>query len=239
MERKPLIALTPSYYKDSQAQAVYMRYVKAIERAGGVPIVIPMTSDEGIQKQMAELCDGALFTGGDDIHPSYYGCCLHEHCGELTPQRDEYEFVFGKLFLATGKPFLGICRGIQFINVAYGGTLYQDLPAEYKRESVHRQPRPYNVPYHSVSLVKGGKIAGICGMDTVEVNSMHHQAVKKIGAGLVTEGVSPDGVIEAVVATDRDYGVAVQWHPEHLAEVGDKASLALFSSFVNAAKKPN
>lgn len=236
MDKKPLIALTPSYYKDSEAQAVYMRYVRAIERAGGVPIVIPMTADEGIQKQIVALCDGALFTGGDDIHPRYFGCCLHEHCGELTPQRDEYEFVFGKLFLKTDKPFLAICRGIQFINVAYGGTLYQDLPAEYRRESVHRQPRPYNVPYHSVSLVKDGVIAGICGMDTLQVNSMHHQAAKKIGEGLVLEGVSPDGVVEALVATDRDYGVAVQWHPEHLADAGDKASLALFQSFVEAAK---
>lgn len=236
-DKKPLIALTPSFYKDSQAQAVYMRYVKAIERAGGVPLVIPMTADEGIQAQVAALCDGALFTGGDDIHPSYYGCCLHEHCGELTPLRDEYEFVFGKHFLATDKPFLAICRGIQFINVFYGGTLYQDLPAEYNRESVHRQERPYNVPYHSVSLVKGGKMADICGMDTLQVNSMHHQSVKKIGAGLVLEGVSPDGVIEAVTATDRPYGVAVQWHPEHLAEVGDEASLALFQSFVDSCKK--
>jgi len=214
-----------------------MRYVRAVERAGGVPFVIPMTADEGIQQTVVDMCDGALFTGGDDIHPSYYGCCLHEHCGELTPLRDACEFVFGKLFLATQKPFLGICRGIQFINTMYGGTLYQDLPAEYKRESVHRQPRPYNVPFHSVSLVKGGVLQSICGMDTVEVNSMHHQAVKIIGKGLVLEATSPDGVIEALVATDRPYGVAVQWHPEHLAEVGDKAATALFQSFIQAAKK--
>lgn len=237
MSRKPLIGLFPSYDEKELRQTVLMRYVRAVQNAGGAPFVIPMTDDVEVMKRIAEACDGALFTGGDDIHPRYYGCCLHEHCGELAPVRDSAEFAFATEFLNTDKPFLGICRGIQFVNVFYGGTLYQDIPAEYKGGCIHRQQRPYNKPFHSVELVKGGKLAAISGAYTIQVNSMHHQSVKKLGMGLVAEGYAPDGVLEALSSTDRAFGIAVQWHPEHLVETGNTAALNLFESFIEAAKK--
>ncbi len=236
MKNRPIIGLFPSFNGAEQQQTVYVRYVRAIEQAGGAPIVLPLTADRGVMSQMASLCDGALFTGGDDMHPRHYGCCLHEHCGELTLVRDECELVFAEEFLKTDKPFLGICRGIQFLNVMYGGTLYQDLPAEYNSSSIHRQPKPYNKPFHVVNLKKGGRVAEICGADSIETNSMHHQAVKKLGVGLVAEGYSADGVLEALSAADRKYGIAVQWHPEHLVTAGDAASIALFQSFISSCK---
>lgn len=235
MSKKPLIGLFPSYDEKELQQTVYMRYVRAIQRAGGAPFVLPLTEDVAVMQRMVEACDGVLFTGGDDMHPRYYGCCLHEHCGELALVRDKAEVIFANEFLKTDKPFLGICRGIQFINVMYGGTLYQDIAAEYKAGCIHRQPRPFNVPFHEVKLTKGGKLYEICGAETIQVNSMHHQSVKKLGAGLVAEGYAPDGVFEALSATDREYGIGVQWHPEHLVEKDNEAALRIFTSFIEAA----
>lgn len=236
MAKRPLIGLFPSYNGAELQQTVYVRYVGAVERAGGAPFILPLTEDAALMEQMAALCDGALFTGGDDMHPSYYGCCLHEHCGELTPVRDRSEVLFARAFLKTGKPYLGICRGIQFLNVMYGGTLYQDIPSEYRRLSVHRQPRPFDVPFHGVSLVRGGALCRILGKDRIEVNSMHHQCVKKLGKGLVAEGYADDGVLEAFSDPARGFGLAVQWHPEHLVGKGDPVSLRLFGSFIEAAR---
>lgn len=237
MGDRPLIGLIPSYENEEDRQAVNMRYVRAVLQAGGAPFVLPLCDDAETVRKFAQLCDGVLFTGGDDVHPRYYGCCLHEHCGTLTPIRDSFEIAFAKEFLKSEKPFLGICRGIQLINVMYGGTLYQDICAEYKAGCAHRQSAPYNVPFHSVSLVKGGALEALCGKTDLQVNSMHHQSVKALGKHLSAEAFAPDGVVEALSATDRAFGVAVQWHPEHLAEKGDTASLKLFEAFVGAAKK--
>ena len=237
MSERPLIALFPSHDEEEHTQTVYLRYVRAVVRAGCAPFVLPMTDDAGVMKRMAALCDGALFTGGEDIDPRFYGSCLHEGCGKLTPLRDSCEFAFAAEFLKTKKPYLGICRGMQFLNIFYGGTLYQDIATEYSRSSQHHQSPPYNAAFHGVRLEKGGALEAICGLDRLSVNSMHHQAVKKLGAGLIAEGFADDGIMEALSASDRPYGIAVQWHPEHLVEKGDSASLALFDSFAEAARE--
>lgn len=237
MGRRPLIGLFPSFGTEEKQQTVYLRYVSAVEKTGGAPFVLPLTENTEVLTQMASLCDGVLFTGGDDMHPSLYGCCLHEHCGTLTPVRDRCETKFAEIYLKTGKPYLGICRGIQFLNVMYGGTLYQDIPAEYNRQSVHRQPKPYDVPFHKVRLTEGGRLAALLGKTEISVNSMHHQCVKKLGAGLAAEGFAEDGVLEAFSDPARAYGIAVQWHPEHLVGKDDEASLLLFNSFVEACEK--
>lgn len=234
---RPLIALFPSYDEGEGTQTVYLRYVRAVENAGGAPFVLPMTASADVARRMAEVCGGALFTGGGDLCPTRYGCCLHEGCEEPTLLRDECEFAFAEAFLKTKKPYLGVCRGIQFLNVFYGGTLYQDIALEYSGALKHRQARPYDVPSHGVALAKGGRLAQICGAEKIAVNSMHHQGLKALGRGLLAEGVSDDGLVEAVSASDRDYGIAVQWHPEHLVTRGDTASKALFESFVAAAAR--
>ncbi len=234
---RPLIALTPSFDPQTNKQNVYMRYIRAIEQAGGAPFLLPLTTDRTVLRQFLDLADGVLFTGGDDIHPRLYGRTLHEKCGELCPERDEMEFALGEEFLKTEKPFLGICRGIQFLNVLYGGDLWQDLPSEYGYKSIHNQGGNYDKHFHNVTPVKGGMLARVVGSDeSFGVNTAHHQAVKTLASGLILEAVSDDGVIEAFSSTDRTFGLAVQWHPEYLVGY-DKNAQVLFSSFVDAAKK--
>ncbi len=233
---RPIIALIPSYDPQTAKQNVYMRYIRAIEQAGGSPFLLPLTENREVLRSFIDISDGVLFTGGDDIHPRIYGRTLHEHCGELCPERDAMEFAFGEEFLKTAKPFLGICRGIQFLNVIYGGDLWQDLPSEYGYRSVHNQGGHYDRHAHSVVPVKGGLLASICGEQAFPVNTAHHQAVKTLADGLVLEAVSEDGVIEAFSATDREFGLAVQWHPEHLV-CHDRNAVALFNAFVAAAQR--
>ncbi len=232
---RPIIALTPSYDRHSARQSVYMRYIRAIELAGGAPFLLPLTEDREVLRRFLDIADGVLFTGGDDIHPRIYGRTLHEKCGELCPERDAMEFVLGEEFIKTDKPFFGICRGIQFLNVLYGGDLWQDLPGEYGYRSVHNQGSHYDRHAHNVTPVSGGLLASIVGDDTFPVNTAHHQAVKGLAEGLVLEAVADDGVIEAFSSTDRRFGLAVQWHPEYLI-AHDKNASALFEAFINACK---
>lgn len=234
--KKPIIALYPSYSSSSGCQTVLMRYIHAVEIAGGAPFLLPLTTDEDVIETMVEMCDGVVFTGGDDAHPRHYGACLHEGCGDLCPERDAGEMAFAKQFLKTKKPFLAICRGIQLVNIMYGGTLYQDINLERGRGLTHRQQPPYSNGSHGVKLTKDGFIAKLVGSDELWVNSMHHQAVKQLGKDLVIEGYATDGVTEALVATDRPFGVGVQWHPECMID-NDEASFKLFKGLIEAAKK--
>lgn len=235
MEKKPVIGLFPSYDAADNRQTVMMRYVHAVELAGGAPIVLPLSTDTAVLETAVRICDGVVFTGGDDVHPHLFGECLHEGCGFICDMRDGAELPFAKLYLQTKKPFLAICRGIQLINIMYGGTLYQDINIEYGKGTAHRQSPPYNVGSHEVLLAPDGFIAELVGKDRLWVNSMHHQAVKRLGNGLRIEGRAPDGVVEALVATDRPFGVALQWHPECLVD-SDSASLALFKGLIEAAE---
>lgn len=233
--KKPVIGLYPSYDPEGKRQTVLLRYIHAVELAGGAPFVLPLSEDAGVIATMVDLCDGVVFTGGDDLHPRYFGQCLHEGCGDLCPERDRGEVPFAKAYLKTPKPYLAICRGIQLVNVMYGGTLYQDINLERGRGLVHRQQPPYEVGSHTVSLVKGGQMANLLDRDSLWVNSMHHQAVNHIGPGLALEAVATDGVIEALSATDRPFGLSVQWHPECLVDT-DPASLQLFKAFIKASE---
>lgn len=226
----------PSYIQSDDRQCVLMSYVRAVETAGGAPFLLPLSTDEDVIETMVDMCDGVVFTGGDDVHPRHFGCCLHEGCGDLCPERDAGEIAFAKQYLKTKKPFLAICRGIQLINVMYGGTLYQDINMEHGRGLTHRQKPPYQSGTHSVKLIKDGFFASLLEKEELWVNSMHHQSVKQLGQNLAIEGYAPDGVVEALVATDRLFGVAVQWHPERLAEGGDEVSLRLFKALVEAAE---
>ena len=235
MKKKPIIGLFPSYDSEGRRQNVLMRYVHAVEIAGGAPFVLPLSTDAEVLETMVDMCDGVVFTGGDDVDPRHYGACLHEGCGDLCPEREAVELLFAKEYLKTAKPFLAICRGIQLINVMYGGTLYQDINLERGRGLVHRQKPPYSDGSHPVSLDPKGFIAGVVGKSDLWVNSMHHQAVKQVGKGLVAEGYASDGVTEALVATDRPFGVAVQWHPECMVD-GDEVSLTLFKALIEASE---
>ena len=184
-------------------------------------------------ERIVETFDGFLFTGGQDVSPSLYG--TEDATGTIvsSPERDKEETLLLQKALEADKPVLGICRGLQFINVFLGGTLWQDLPSQHPSGIVHRQGKPYGVPTHQVSI--SGELQSLLGKDILDVNTLHHQAVKDLGNGLTPMAVAPDGLIEAFQMLDKRFVWAVQWHPEYLFKT-DKDSLAIFSCFVEHCK---
>lgn len=213
--KAPLIGVTPLW--DAERQSVWMLpdYLVGIKAAGGIPVVLPITMSEADAERIVETFDGFLFTGGQDV--------------STCPERDQVEMLLLQKALGANKPILGICRGLQFINVFLGGTLWQDLPSQHPSAIVHRQGKPYGVPTHQVSI--SGELQSLLCKDILEVNTLHHQAVKDLGSGLVPMAVAPDGLIEAIQMPDKRFVWAVQWHPEYLFKT-DKDSLAIFSCFI-------
>jgi len=235
--KKPLIGLTPSH--DTKNDDVIMRptYLGAIKAAGAIPVVLPLEASEEDLQQLVDTLDGFLFTGGPDVHPFLFGEETHINCGEVDVKRDSLEMALLPLVMKAKKPILGICRGIQSINIGLGGTIYQDIPSQFTREYplVHRQPFYYDIPSHKVSITPGTRMADICKEPVIQVNSMHHQAVKNLAVGCVACAVASDGLIEAMEMPDYPYLVAVQWHPEYLWPK-NQAAANLFKSFVEACR---
>ena len=213
--KAPLIGVTPLW--DVERKSVWMLpdYLDGIKAAGGIPVVLPIAMSETDAERIVESFDGFLFTGGQDV--------------SSCPERDKEETLLLQKALEADKPVLGICRGLQFINVFLGGTLWQDIPSQHPSAIVHRQGKPYGVPTHQVSI--SGELQSLLGKDILDVNTLHHQAVKDLGSGLTSMAVAPDGLIEAFQMPDKRFVWAVQWHPEYLFKT-DKDSLAMFSCFV-------
>ena len=210
-------------------------YVNAIEKSGGVPILLPYAKAPESIIAFADICDGFLFSGGVDINPEYYGETATNECGEIQAYRDELEFKVFDAVLPTKKPIMAICRGAQFINVALGGTLYQDIPSQIKTDILHRQSEPKDAPSHTVSIKDGTPLSSLLKRDIITVNSFHHQAIKKLGSGLGVMASSSDGIIEAVYSYSEPYIRAYQWHPELLFEKDD-GNRALFLDFIDACR---
>lgn len=211
-------------------------YVKAITQAGGVPVLLPNNLDLSVVQEIAEGLDGFLLSGGGDMDPSLFGERATAKLGTVTPRRDSFELTLAKYILEeTDKPMLGICRGIQVMNVAMGGTLHIDLPSDGKLcHSMNMYPRDEYT--HDVEVAAGTRMEKIMGAETGKVNSFHHQAIKDLAQGFVASAVSvPDSVVEAMELPGERFVVGVQWHPEEL--VKQEEARALFSSFVEAAKK--
>lgn len=184
---------------------------------------------------LVERLDGLLLSGGGDVDPDLFGELPHWDLGAVSPERDAFEIKLVLAMLEADKPVLGICRGIQLLNVALGGTLYQDLKSQYANSLQHQQQAPRCCPTHPVRMDAGSKLAYLSGSVQLRVNSLHHQAVRSVAPGLLAVAWAPDGVVEAVEETGGKYLLAVQWHPEVLWEE-DGAAAALFRSFVEAAK---
>jgi putative glutamine amidotransferase len=211
-------------------------YVDAILRAGGTPVLIPSVPD-GRLRPLYDLIDGLLLPGGVDIHPARYGEEIHERCGKITPQRDEVELHLARWAMDEGKPLLAICRGIQVLNVAMGGSLYQDLEAQARGALRHNWFPGFRRDRlsHPVEIAAGARLAAILGTTSLQVNSLHHQAVRRLGERLIAVGRSPDGVVEAVEAGDHPFAMGVQWHPEELV-AADPSARRLFDVFVAASQ---
>ena len=236
MKAKPIIGVLPLWDIDRSSLWMLSGYLEGIRLAGGTPIILTFDLEDSEVGRLVSLCDGLLFTGGQDVHPSVYG--EEDSTGKLIPcpKRDILEVKVLKAALEADKAVFGICRGLQLINAALGGTLYQDLPTMHPSEISHRQERPYDKPSHEVTLVPGTPLMKLTGKNTLQVNSCHHQAIKDLASGLMTMAVSPDGLIEAVFAQSQRFLWAVQWHPEFSFRK-DPVSVEIVKAFVDASAR--
>jgi putative glutamine amidotransferase len=217
------------------------RYIVTLTNAGALPWMIPLVDDETLRGVYEQL-DGVFLPGGADIDPASYGRNPHPLCDKTDPARDRVELLLARWALADGKPALGVCRGLQLLNVAAGGTLYQDLAEQMPRSMKHDYfpfggstfTRDYLA--HEVTVAQGSRLARVFGGGTVRVNSMHHQGIRTLGEGLVATAHAPDGLVEGIECADGRWIVGVQWHPEALTD-GDAKSRDLFAEFIEAARE--
>ncbi|MEG0687418.1 MAG: gamma-glutamyl-gamma-aminobutyrate hydrolase family protein [Hungatella sp.] len=232
--KKLMIGLTPSHNQETDEIRMGPTYLHAIAKAGAIPVLLPLEAAKEDLVQLVDTFDGFIFTGGPDIHPFYFGEETQGSCGNASEARDTLELALLPLVMAAGKPILGICRGLQLINVALGGTLYQDLPSQFKEDvpTAHTQPFAYTLPAHHVTVAEGTLLAGIAAASEISVNSIHHQAIKDLAPGLTASGYAPNGLIEAAEKSDYPYLLGVQWHPEYLRDK-DACSARLFQSFLD------
>ena len=212
--------------------ALGLTYPDALRRAGAVPVVIPPMDHVAIEPLLDGLL-GLCLSGGPDLFPAVYGAQPHPSLGPTEPELDHFEIALVRAAEARDMPVLAICRGLQVLNVARGGTLTQDLPTERPSAVEHRQAESASTPTHDVALEPGSRAAACLGLTELRVNSFHHQAVDRLGSGLRAVGWAPDGVIEALEATDRNFTVAVQWHAESMTRSPEQDRL--LATFADAA----
>ena len=232
---KPLIGITASI-DDKTSLSSFFAYARAIERAGGLPLVLPYLETSDALDDFIAACDGIFLTGGMDIEPSRYGEEKHPKCGECQPNRDTLEYAVLSRALKADKPILAICRGHQLVNVYLGGTLYQHLPEERPSDIPHVQAGDPFIPSHPILIEDGSPLSSLIGKREMCGNSFHHQAVKTLGKGLTVTAKSPDGLIEGLTLQSVTYLRTYQWHPERLIDT-DRDSLLLFEDFIAAAQR--
>ena len=243
MARVPLIGVTTSTSPDGAPGPTPPRahlnytYMRAIQQAGGVPLLLPPNLDERSVDTLWSRLDGLLLTGGGDVDPRRFDEDRHETVAEVSEARDRLEIALTERAIDARRPLLAICRGIQVLNVALGGSLYQDIPSQTGSPIAHSQKAPRDHPTHAVKVMgEGTRLGATLGSLEVEVNSMHHQAINRLGRGLREVAWAPDGIIEGVEMPDAGTLVlGVQWHPEELT-ARDPAARNLFAALVAAAQ---
>ena len=229
----PIIGIIASA-KDVDDLTSTTTYPKAIEAAGGIPVVLPCGDNFDVYDHFLEICDGFMFTGGCDIRPTRYGEETLPECGSIQDHRDVIELAFFGKAIKTNKPLIAICRGIQLVNVGLGGTLYQDIPSQIGTDIAHKQTEGRFEPSHSVNIIENTPLCAMTGgKASMIANSFHHQAIKELGRGLEVMARAEDDIIEAVYMPEKPYVRAYQWHPERLWQI-DADNLAIFTEFVKA-----
>jgi putative glutamine amidotransferase len=238
--RRPTIGITPDLCTPADAAPRYelkVAYADAVIRAGGLPFVLPYSEDPTVVDQYLDRVSGVLVTGGAfDISPELYGDTAREGLGALKQSRTGFEMALMQAALKRNMPVLGICGGMQLLNVVLGGTLVQDILREVENARDHEQKHDRSQPHHPVDVKDGTLLAEYLGRGQLMVNSTHHQAVKKAGENVVVSAVSPDGVVEAIEATGHVFAVGVQWHPELMLNT-IPLHLGLYKAFVHKARE--
>lgn len=229
MKPKPIIGITPNFSDGTGLYTLSRDYAAAIQAAGGQPVLLLPDAGGDV---LPDFLDGVLFSGGGDIDPLLFGEEPLPQCGEISPLRDRFELPLCRLALDAGMPVLGICRGMQVMNIAAGGNLYQDIAAQAGPALKHSQNAPRPHATHSIVPEEGSLLAALWGKGRIAVNSFHHQAVAELGKGFFAAAHSPDGIVEAIERQDGFFALGVQWHPEAMK---NEEQSRLFSAFVRAA----
>lgn len=239
LRSRPLIGITPdleSNRSKSQSEPrtwLFQRYFRAIEVAGGLPVILPPLRAPTLIRETVARLNGLLLSGGDfDIHPKYYGEQPMAALGRLVPERTRFEWRVCDEALKVDLPILGICGGAQLINVILGGSLYQDIPTQLRRAVWHRAPTRQRE--HTVRLVAKSLLLAAVKRQRLIVNTTHHQSIKRLGRDLVVNAKSPDGIIEGIESRRHRFVVGLQWHPEALAPT-DRCQQRILRSFIAAA----
>lgn len=239
MKSAPLIGVSGSIEHDESKQMILREYMTALLAVGGIPLLLSLDMDRAQLEDALPRLDGILLAGGFDVAPGLYGALPQAGLGQVDPLRDAFELRLTRACHHRRMPLLGICRGVQIMNVALGGSLYQDLPTQYaqgaqKEPMLHSQREPGKYASHTVQVDSGSRLFGIVKQESLAVNSFHHQAVRAVAPGMQICAQAPDGVIEAVEDKAHPFFLGVQWHPERMYG-NDPASLALFAAFAQAA----
>lgn len=241
MKRIPLIGISGSIDAEETKQILVRDYMRAVLAAGGIPILLSLDMEGQMLDACMERLDGLLLAGGNDIAPKLFGQLPSQHLGEVNPLRDQFEMWLIGEAIKRQMPTLGICRGMQVMNVALGGTLYQDLPTQYQHVGdtplhLHMQTCGGRHTSHTVSVSQDSQLFQAVGVNSFDVNSFHHQAVWEVAPTLRVSARAVDGVIEAIEHSTLPFFWAVQWHPERMHQT-DRHAAALFAALAEAASE--
>ncbi len=246
----PVIGIVPSQNRSEKMVSFPERYANAIVNAGGAPLLLPLSNDPHVYETLFPLIDGFVLTGGNDIDPARYGAIRDSgKITDHTPEREELEYLILSYAYRFDLPLMGICRGMQMINVCLGGTLYRDLDDQFPGivrpgindyipelpKLVHWQPKPYSDPTHVVNIVPDSKLGHLLNAKQIMVNSMHHQGVCDLSTRVRAVAYAGDGLVEAIEVLDRDFMIGVQWHPEFFS--GNHRMGCVFAALIEAAKR--
>ena len=237
---RPLVAVTATtaILRDRERARVNAAYVDAVEQAGLIPLASPPLADRSLAGDLLDRIDGLVLTGGEDVDPRHYGAIPHPATESPHAARDAWELALVEAARRRGLPVLAICRGVQLLNVALGGTLIQDLPTQHGGEVPHAQAAARGERVHGALIEPGSRLANAIGATSIRINSSHHQAIDRVATGLRVVATSEDGVIEGIESVDeRWWIIGAQWHPEELVRTPEPWDRNLFAAYAAEVRR--